>query len=118
MRRVLSVILICLATFVAEGQSPSKYQVATITEVKPHPSGGDAASNDATSYDVSVKVDDTIYVVLYTPPLGMITVRSAAGRELLVLVGKKTITYNDIMGNSLEVPIVSHRPAKDAKQSK
>jgi hypothetical protein len=118
MRKVLSVIFVCFATFVAVGQSPSKYQVATITEVKPHQSGGDAASNDATSYDVSVRVDDTVYVVLYTPPLGMITVRSAAGRELLVLVGKKTITYNDIMGNSLEVPIVSRRPATDAKQSK
>jgi hypothetical protein len=119
MQRAISVIFIgmCLATF-AMGESPSKYQVATITEVKPHQSGSAAASNDATSYDVSVKVDDTIYVVLYTPPLGMITVRSAAGRELLVLVGKKTITYNDLLGNAIEVPILSRKPATDAKQSK
>jgi hypothetical protein len=39
------------------------------------------------------------------------------GRQLLVLVGKKTIEYNDILGQSLEVPIISQKPAADAKQT-
>jgi hypothetical protein len=43
--------------------------------------------------------------------LGLTTVKYAAGRELSVLVGKKTITYNDILGQSQEVPIVSQRSA-------
>jgi hypothetical protein len=98
-------------------QSTAKYQVGTIIDVKPRPAAADASS-DVVSYDVSVKVADTIYVVLYTPPLGMNTVRYAGGRELLVLVGKNTITYNDILGQSLQVPIVSRKPAADAKQSK
>ena len=34
--------------------------------------------------------------------LGTGTVKYAAGRELLVLVGEKTIRYNNILGQSLE----------------
>jgi hypothetical protein len=117
MQKVLCMISICLVTLPALCQSTSKYQVGTITEVKVHPAAANAPS-DVVSYEVSVKVQDTIYLVLYTPPLGMNTIRHAAGRELLVLVGKNTITYNDILGQSLEVPIVSRKPAADAKQSK
>jgi len=84
--------------------------VGTITEVKVHKTAGSGAS-DAASYDVSVKVGDTIYMVLYTPPLGEETVKYSAGRDLLVLVGKRTIRYNDILGQSFEVPIESQRPA-------
>jgi hypothetical protein len=57
-------------------------------------------------------------VVLYTPPLGQETVKYAAGRELLVLVGKRTIRYNDILGQSFEVPIESQTPAAKSKQAK
>ena len=65
MRRLIAVVGLCLLTFPAFCQSTSKYQVAIITEVKPRQAAGDDAS-DPTSYDVSVKVGDTIYVVLYT----------------------------------------------------
>jgi hypothetical protein len=117
MLKVVSVILVCLSTLPIFGELPSKYQVGTIMDVKVHQAAA-GGSSDVVSYDVSLKVDDTTYVVLYTPPLGAITVRYAAGRELLVRVGKKTITYNDILGNSLEVPILSRKPATDVKPSK
>jgi hypothetical protein len=106
-----------LTVFPAFGQSTSKYQVGTITEVKVHQTAGSGAS-DAVSYDVSVKVGDTIYVVLYTPPLGEETVKYSAGRDLLVLVGKHTIRYNDILGQSFEVPIESQQPAAKPAPSK
>ena len=109
MIRLAIVFCISLTTFPAFCQSASKYQVGTITEVKVHQTAGSGAS-DAASYDVSVKVGDTIYVVLYTPPLGGETVKYAAGRDLLVLVGKNKITYNDILGRSYEVPIESRKP--------
>jgi hypothetical protein len=70
---------------------------------------------EATSYDVSVKVGDTMYVVLYTPPLHEETVKYAAGRDLLLFVGKSTIRYNDILGRSHEVPIESQRPATNSR---
>lgn len=117
MRKTVGVILVCLSTLAMFGELQSKYQVGTIMDVQVHPTAAGAPS-DAVSYDVTLKVGDTIYTLLYTPPLGTLTVRYAAGRELLVLVGKKTITYNDILGVSLEVPIVSRKPATDAKPSK
>ena len=115
MLRLVSLLCILLTVFPAFGQSTSKYQVGTITEVKVHQTAGSGAS-EAASYDVSVKVGDTIYVVLYTPPLGEETVKYSAGRDLLV--GKRTIRYNDILGQSFEVPIESQKPAAKPKQSK
>jgi len=117
MLRLVGVFCICLTTFPGFCQSTSRYQVGTITEVKTHLTDANSGS-DAISYDVSVKVGDTIYVVLYTPPLGEETVKYSAGRDLLVLVGKRTIRYNDILGQSFEVPIESQKPAVRPKQSK
>lgn len=110
MLRLTSILLICLAAFPAFGQSASKYQVGTITEVTIHRPAQDSRA-DAVSYDVSIKVGNTIYVVLYTPPLGEETVKYVVGRDMLVLVGKSTIRYNDILGESREVPIESHKAA-------
>ena len=117
MRRLIAVIALCFIAFPALCQSTSKYQTAIITEVKPRQAAGDSAS-DPNSYDVSVKVDDTIYVVLYQQPLGELPAKYATGHELLVLVGKSTITYNDMLGRSLQVPIESQRPAIEPKRSK
>jgi len=117
MRRLIIVIALSLLTFPVFCQSTSKYQIALITEVNQHQVAGDRAA-DASGYDVSVKVGDTVYVVLYTPPLGELPAKYETGRELLVLVGKNTITYNDVLGRSLQVPIESQRPATESKRSK
>jgi len=121
MLKLLCAICIGLAAVSAVCQTTGKYQVGTITSVKPHQAGSDAASDaasDVVRYDVCLKVADTTYVLLYTPPLGMNTVRYAAGRDILVLVGKQTLTYNDLLGQSYEVPIVSRKPAEDTKPSR
>ena len=117
MLRLVGLLCTLLTVFPVFGQSTSKYQVGTITEVKVHQTAGSGASA-AASYDVSVKVGDTIYVVLYTQPLGELPAKYSTGHELLVLVGKNTITYNDMLGRSLQVPIESRRPAAEPKQSK
>lgn len=117
MRKLIGVIALGLLSFPALCQSTSKYQVATIIEVKAHQAAGKNAS-EAMSYDVSAKVGDTIYVVLYTPPLGEVPQKYAAGRELLVLVGNDTVTYNDLLGQSFQVPIQSRRPAAESKRPK
>lgn len=110
LRRLIPVFALCLLTLLAFSQSASKWQGASITEVKPHPAAGEDVSNPVT-YDVSVKVGDTIYVVRYSTPLGEIPPKYAAGHDLLVLVGKTTITYNDLLGRSFQVPIESQKPA-------
>ena len=99
-------------------EPPTKYELATILDVKPHQSGGNSSAPVAASYDVSIKVAGTIYLVLYTDTLGTSTVSYASGRQLLVHVGKNTITYNDILGQSKEVPIISQKPATTMSRSK
>ena len=117
MKKLIVAVTLCLLTLAALGQSASKWQIATITDVKPRQTAGEDAS-DPTTYDVSVKVADTIYVVRYTTPAGEIPPKYAAGREMLVSVGRNAITYNDMLGRSLQVPIESQRPVNQPKQSK
>jgi hypothetical protein len=120
MRRWLGVILICGAGLFALGQTPSSnYQPGTIMAVTPHQIPGQLDS-DVTQYDVSVKVGDTIYVVLYAPPNGSNTVKFAPGIELLVLVGNNTLTINSSLSGKTEVPILSRRtlPAGKLDSSK
>jgi hypothetical protein len=118
MLKSLFLIIICAVALPAFCEPSAKYEVATIVDVKTHQSVGDNSSSAVASYDVSVKVGDTVYVVLYTDTLGTSTVKYVAGREALVHVGKNTITYNDISGQSHEVPILSQKPATTISQSK
>lgn len=118
MLRLVGVLCVLVTAFPAFCQSTSKWQVGTITEVKVHQAAEKVGSSEAASYDVSLKVGDTIYVVLYTPPLREETVKYSAGRDLLVFVSKSTIRYNDVLGRLYEVPIESQRPATNPGDSK
>ncbi len=114
MRGWLRLVLITASAFFAFGQTPSsQYQPGTITAVKARQSAGQH-DTEVTQYDVSVKVGDTTYVVLYTPPNGANTVKYSAGVALLVLVGKTTLTFNSALSGTTEVPILSREtlPAK------
>ena len=113
-RALVTASFICLSILAAVCQSMPEYQVATIIAVERNRDGGNVSS-EATSYDISVRVNGTVYVVRYKDPLALNTVEYAAGREVLVLVGEKTITYNDILGRSFEVPIVSCKPSPSPK---
>jgi hypothetical protein len=115
MLRLMCVIGICMTTFPAFCEPAAKWEVATIIGVKTHHIDS-SSTPDVVTYDVSVKIGNTVYLVLYTPPLGMSTIKYAGGRQLLVLVGKKTIRYNDILGQTLEVPIIGQKTAASAKQ--
>ena len=110
MFRSLVAILAGFLVLPAFCQNKSNYQPGTIMAVvaRPNNSGDDSVP----SYDVSVQVGNTLYVVLYTPPLGAGTPQYAAGRELLVKVGDKAVTFNDMLGESHEAPIESSSPAK------
>ena len=118
MLKLFCAICICLATFPALSESTSNYQIATIIDVKPHQNVDH--TSDVVSYDVSVRVGNTIYVTLYTPttPVDTNNVRYRAGLPVLVLIRKDTIAYNDLLGRSFEVPIISQKPAVDGRQSK
>jgi hypothetical protein len=107
MRKCLGVILVCVAFLSAFGQTPSsKYQPGTIMAVTAHQNPGQSDS-DVTQYNVSVKVGNTTYMVLFTPPNGSTTVKYAVGDELLVLVGNNTLTFNTATSGKTAVPILS-----------
>ena len=78
MRKALGIMFVCLTALSAFGQSPTKYQVGTITAVTPHKAAV-GVNSSVTSYD--------LYVVLYTEPADVGGAKYRAGTELLVLVG-------------------------------
>jgi hypothetical protein len=115
MRKIVSAVVLCGVAILAGRQTTSsKYQHGTIMAVKAHhASEGDAAA--ARRYDISVKVGNTIYVVLYTQPPGTISPEYRAGLDLPVLVGSTTIKFNDQLGRSRELPILSRRTLPEPK---
>jgi hypothetical protein len=116
MRKMMIVILVCGLAIPAISQSSgsSKYWPGTIMAVTPHRTGpGENASSSI--YDVSVKVDNTLYVVLYTQPPGTIDPQYRTGLEVLVSVGRNTMKFNDQLGRSQELPILSRRTLSATK---
>ena len=109
------VVCIFLASVSGYGQSKPHYEVATVVEVKQHTAATDTTPG---TYEVWVRVGDTIYQTLYTPLFDTGTVQHAPGHDLLVRIEEKTITYNDILGRSFSVPIISKKPAVDNKKRK
>jgi hypothetical protein len=102
----LGPILTCAAVLFAPGQTPSsKYQPATITAVSTHQSPGQPEGN-VTEYDISVKVGNTTYLVLYAPPNPSNAVKYWVGRDLQVLVGSNMLTLKSVVSEDTEVPIL------------
>jgi hypothetical protein len=101
------VACLLLATPSSPGQSESRYQTGTVVEVKPH----QAAHSDKTTkhYDVTVKVGDTLYTVLYTPTPGSKVVEYSAGMDRPVLIEGDNLKFNDLRGHSASLPIVSRK---------
>jgi hypothetical protein len=78
-----------------------------------------AAVNNYTSvarYEVSVRIVNIDYVVLYTPASAGSVVEYKSGMGIPVLVGSDTLVFRDLLGNRLEAPIVSRKtvPAQPA----
>jgi hypothetical protein len=114
--RVCLTMLIILANLVSIlGQSTSQdYQVGTILAVAAHKGSGEQAS-DSSRYDVTVKVSNTTYVVLYAPPNGSTAVKLVSGIDVLVLIGGDTATFNLAQSGKTEVPILSRTTVDPGK---
>jgi hypothetical protein len=94
--------------------SSSQYQSGLILEVKEHP-GAELPATEKTPpikrYDISVRVKDVVYVILFTPRPGMHGFQTLAGMDTLVMVRDKTMFFNDIVGRSMSAPIIGQHPA-------
>lgn len=93
----------------------SKYQPGTIMSVKAHEASTGKATTDRL-YDISVKVGNMLYVVLYTQPPGTIDPEYRTGLSLLVLVKSHTLRFNDLLGRPQELPILTRRTIPESKE--
>jgi hypothetical protein len=105
-----ALILISVAFSSVTAQTPSKYQPGTVTAVTPHQNAPGEPSADVARYDVSVKVGDTVYVVLYTPTPGGNSKEYSTGLEFLVSIGSNTLTVSNKLGGTTELPILRREP--------
>lgn len=100
------IVLKSALAFAQPASSGSSYEPATITGVKPYNSV-ENANPETALYEVSVKARRITYVVLTTSPDHSPTILYTVGRQILVHIGENAITWNDILGQSHEVPIQS-----------
>jgi hypothetical protein len=70
-----------------------------------HQNDAENGGRAATQYDVSLKVDDAIYVVLYTPASGSNSVEYSVGMNVVVQIGTQSIKFTKL-GQTSEVPIM------------
>jgi len=108
MGRRFCALFVCLVTLPVFCQPPSPNpQVATIMAVTLRPTN--AENGDRPQYDVSLKVGDAVYVVLFAPS-GPTTVQYSAGMNLVVQVGSESIKLTKL-GRTYEVPILRRESA-------
>ena len=106
----LMFVLTCFSLW-AVSQANSAYKTGTIVEVKAHP-GTSSKNQSLKQYDISVKVENTVYVVLFTPPPGSNVVEYKAGLDLPVLIDGNTMKFNDMTGRRVTLPILSRGNAE------
>jgi hypothetical protein len=97
------------------GEDSKAYQAGTIVEVKEHqPAAGTETGKK--EFDVSIKVGNKIYLVLYSPPGGQDFAEYGVGMNRTVLVEGDTMKLNDLLGRTRTLPVLSIKdaPAKTA----
>jgi hypothetical protein len=70
------------------------------------PPESEQRESNVTQYDISVRVGNTTYLVLYTPPNPSNVVNYWVGSNLRVLVGSNTLTLNSVVSGDTEVLIL------------
>ena len=113
---VALIITFCFAVRTSLGEDKKVYQAGTIVEVKVHqPAPG--TDTGKTEFDVSIKVGNKIYVVLYSPPGGQDFAEYGVGMDRTVLVEGDTMKLNDLLGRTRILPVLSVKdaPAKTAE---
>ena len=109
------IMILCFAVRNSMGEDKKVYQAGTIVEIKVHQpaSGTDTGKKE---FDVSIKVGNKIYIVLYSPPGGQDFAEYRVGMDRTVFVEGDTMKLNDLLGRTRTLPILSVKdaPAKTA----
>jgi hypothetical protein len=110
------IIILCFAGKRSLGEDKKVYQAGTIVDIKAHqPAPG--TDNGKKEFDVSIKVGNKIYVVLYSPPGGQDFAEYGVGMDRTVFVEGDTMKLNDLLGRTRILPVLSVKdaPAKTAQ---
>ncbi len=103
---IAAVLVVVVFSACALAQAKPVYKVGTITDIAVHklPSGEEAVPK---SYEITVKVGDFVYVVLFTPAGDPDVIEYKKGLDTTVLVEGDVMKANDIKGRTHKVPIIS-----------
>ncbi len=119
MRKVWITGLVLLAVVSLWAQAPAeKWTVGTVMAFKPHAASTTASEQSAPQFEVTVRVGRTDYVVLYTEKPGTPAVEYTVGRDAPVLVGAKTLSFRNKLGEKVDVPILSRMPAGSPQKNR
>lgn len=110
--RIVCVMALMLMAMTAVCQSDSNYKAAQLLDVNPH-----QPATEQKVYDLTVKIDSTIFIVLFEPPDGTNTIEYKKGQDFLALVEGETMKVNDLLGQSHTLKILSRKPAEEKKGS-
>ena len=118
---VCALIAILCFTAVSSSGEKKTWQAGTILEVKAHehPPDSDNAANDnaGKEYDISIKVGKKIYVALYASEKNQPEPDFYVGMRRTVLIDGDTLKFNDLLGNTHSLRILSSKdaPAQEPK---
>jgi hypothetical protein len=104
------IMILCFAVTNSMGEDRKVYQAGTILDIKLHQPapGSDAGKKE---FDVSIKVGNKIYVVLYSPPGGQDFAEYGVGMNRTVFVEGDTMKLNDLLGRTRTLPVLSVKDA-------
>jgi hypothetical protein len=104
------IMILCFAVTKSMGEDKKVYQAGTILDIKLHqPAPG--ADTGKKEFDVSIKVGNKIYVVLYSPPGGQDFAEYGVGMNRTVFVEGDVMKLNDLLGRTRTLPVLSVKDA-------
>ena len=109
------IVALVFASVISVAQQ-AKWQHGIILAVVKHADSQHVDPN-VTSYDISLRVGKTVYVVLYNAPRNSSMVEYRVGGDVVVLVDRTNLTINDIQGNAHTVKILRRESSGDGKSS-
>jgi hypothetical protein len=100
------IIVLCFAVSKSMGEDKKVYQAGTIVDIKGH-----QPDTGKKEFDVSIKVGNKIYVVLYSPPGGQDFAEYGVGMDRTVFVEGDTMKLNDLLGRTRILPVLNVKDA-------
>jgi hypothetical protein len=109
------VAIMCLGIVTAKGQTKAAWQAGTLIQVKAQDntsSGNDAAKE----YNVTIQVGSKLYVASLALKNGEPDLEYYVGMARMVLIDGDVLTFNDLLGHSHSMRILSSKDTAEAEE--